>query len=41
MREVGHAACIGEMKNTYKILMRKHGKNYWGDLGIKVRIILK
>jgi hypothetical protein len=23
MRQVGHAACIGEMGNAYKILVRK------------------
>jgi hypothetical protein len=39
---MGHAACIEEMRNVYRILVRKHeGRDHIGDLGINGRIILK
>jgi hypothetical protein len=35
MRWVGHAACMGEMRNTNKILVEKpEGKNHLKDTGI-------
>jgi hypothetical protein len=34
MRLVGHVACIGEMRNAYKILVGKpHGKRSLGRFG--------
>jgi hypothetical protein len=42
MRWVGHVAYMGDMRNTYKILVRKlKGKDHLGGRGISGRIILK
>jgi hypothetical protein len=42
MRCVGHTACRGEIRNAYKILVRKYKtKKHLRDLGIDGRIILK
>jgi hypothetical protein len=38
----GHVTCIGDMRNVYKILVRKpEGKSHSEDLGVDGRIILK
>jgi hypothetical protein len=42
MRWVDHVACIGGMRNSYKILVRKSkGKKPSEDLGIDGKIILE
>jgi hypothetical protein len=42
IRWVEHVICIGEMRNAYKILVRKpEGKSPLKDLGIDGRIILE
>jgi hypothetical protein len=42
MRWVGHIANIGEMRNVYKILVRKpEGRDHVEDLGQDGRIILE
>jgi hypothetical protein len=42
MKWAGHIAFMGEIKNPYRILVRKpEGRNYLEDLGIDERIILK
>jgi hypothetical protein len=41
MRWVGHVACMGVMKNSYKILVGKpEGKRPLIDLGIDERMII-
>jgi hypothetical protein len=42
VRWVGHAASMGDMRNTYKILVREpKGKDHLENLGIYGIIILK
>jgi hypothetical protein len=42
IRWVGHLACMGHMRNAYKILVGKpERKRHSGDLGIDGRIIFK
>lgn len=42
MRWVQNVACMGQKKNTYRVLVGKHdGKNKSDDRGIDGRIILK
>jgi hypothetical protein len=42
MRYVGHRACIGERRGTYRILVGILRERYnLGDLGIDGRLILK
>jgi hypothetical protein len=42
MRWVGHVACIGEMRNAYRILIEKSkGKNHLEDPSVDGRIIVK
>jgi len=42
MRWVQNVACIGQKKNTYRVLVGKHdGKKQSDDRGIDGRIILK
>jgi hypothetical protein len=42
MRWAGHVARMGEMRNTYKILVRKPGgKIHSEDLGVDGKIILE
>jgi hypothetical protein len=39
---MGHAACLGKMRNAYKILIRNlDGTDYFGNLGINRKIILE
>jgi hypothetical protein len=41
-RWAGHVACIGEMRNAYKILVGKPaGKSYSEDLDVDGRIVLE
>jgi hypothetical protein len=41
MRWAGYGGLIGEMRNVYKILIRKpEGKNHLEDLGVDGRVIL-
>jgi hypothetical protein len=41
-RWTGHAASMGEMRNAYRILVRKpEGKNHSEDLGTDGKIILE
>jgi hypothetical protein len=42
MRWLGHVAHMGEKRNAYVVLVRKHeGKNRLEDLGIAGRIMLE
>jgi hypothetical protein len=42
VRWKGHAACVGEMRNAYKILVGKlEGRDHSEELGVDTRIILK
>jgi hypothetical protein len=42
MRWVQNVACMGQKKNTYRVLVGKHdGKNKSDDRGIDGRIILR
>jgi len=42
MRWVGHVACIGQRRGTYRVLVRKpEGKDHLEDPGVDGRIILK
>jgi hypothetical protein len=42
MRWAGHVACVGEMRNAYKILVRKpEERNLSEDLSVAGRIILE
>jgi hypothetical protein len=42
MRWLGHAACMGQMKNSNRILDRiLKGTDHMGDLSIDEKIILK
>jgi hypothetical protein len=42
MELVGHTACMGELRNAYKIIVRKPEVNRsLGAVHISVRIILK
>jgi hypothetical protein len=39
MRWVGHIACIGEIRNTYKILVRRpEGKGWFVRLRLRVQV---
>jgi hypothetical protein len=40
MRRVGQVACKGAMKNSYKILVRKNGRNHSEDICIGGRVVL-
>jgi hypothetical protein len=40
LHEQGHVACIREMKNMYRILVRKHEMKNPLGIGIDGRIIL-
>jgi len=41
-RSSGHVACMGEIRNAYKIVVGKYeGKNYSEDLGVDGRITLE
>jgi hypothetical protein len=42
MRDIGHVACMGEMRNAYKILVGKLvRKNHSDDLGVGGSVILQ
>jgi hypothetical protein len=42
MRYAGHVACMVEMRNVYKILVRKpEGRDHLEDLGIDGKTILE
>jgi len=42
MRWAGHVARVGEGRVVHRVIVRKlEGKNYWGDLNLDGRIILR
>jgi len=41
MRWAGHAACIGEWRGAYRVLVGKCERNHLKDPGINLRIILR
>jgi hypothetical protein len=41
MKWVGHVACMGEVRNVYKILVNLKGRHHLEDLGIDRKVMLE
>jgi hypothetical protein len=40
MRQVGHVAHIGGIRNAYKVLVGTDERDHFGDIGVDGRVIL-